>query len=165
MIKNVELKNDIYHLGGITLQKLIEINWMTKKIWGYISKGNGELIEQLTLDYFKEQVGYTNIKKTKAGEFWDFELTNDPTCKVDIRRCGQDELNLGYTSGGLANKPWQEKAEKLENGGYLCVEFRGENMHLFYVSAKYLLDSKFECGNKPSLTSLKNRFSKISVDI
>lgn len=162
----LEFQSEIYNFGEISLQELND-NHISPYIYNLLRRGgNGEMIEMIMMDYLQLWCKYTNIKKSAPNSKWDFYLTDDETVRVDIRRVSpSNTVYLGHTSGNLKSLIWEDKAEVLNNGGYLCVKLCEDKMILFFISAKKLLDyieshPSLELKNEVQLKILNERFWK-----
>lgn len=163
----IEFKSEIYNLGQIHLNELKRYEMINDYIYKQIQIGGcGELIERMILDYLTIRSGYTNIKKSPTNSKWDFELTDDCTVRVDVRRVSPtNTICLGHTSGALKKLIWEDKAKVLNNGGYFCVKLCEYKMVLFYISAKTLLNyvyehPNFELKNEVPIKILNEKFWK-----
>ena len=163
----IEFKSEVYNLGQIHLNELKRYEMINDYIYKQIKIGGcGELIERMILDYLTIKSGYTNIKKSPTNSKWDFELTDDCTVRVDVRRVSPtNTICLGHTSGALKKLIWEDKAKVLNNGGYFCVKLCEDKMVLFYISAKTLLNyvyehSNFELKNEVPIKILNEKFWK-----
>jgi hypothetical protein len=163
----IEFKSEVYSLGEISLKELKRYKMINDYVYNQVRVGGcGELIERIILDYLTTKSGYTNIKKSPANSKWDFELTDDPTVRVDVRRVSPtNTIYLGHTSGNLKKLIWEDKAEVLNNGGYFCIKLCDDKMVLFYISAKSLLNyvyehPNFELKNEVPVKILNEKFWK-----
>ena len=163
----IEFKSEVYNLGQIHLNELKRYEMINDYIYKQIKIGGcGELIERMILDYLTIKSGYTNIKKSPTNSKWDFELTDDCTVRVDVRRVSPtNTICLGHTSGALKKLICEDKAKVLNNGGYFCVKLCEDKMVLFYISAKTLLNyvyehPNFELKNEVPIKILNEKFWK-----
>ena len=162
----IEFKSEIYNLGEITLKEL-NSRHISPYVYNLLRRGgNGEMIEMIMMDYLQVWHEYTNIKKSLPNSKWDFELTNDETVRVDIRRVSpSNTIYLGHTSGNLKSLIWEDKAEVLNNGGYFCVKLCEDRMIVFFISAKKILDyvathPNLELKNEVPIKILNEKFWK-----
>jgi hypothetical protein len=108
--------------------------------------GNGEMIEDITKLWLTSK-NKKRFKFSRPGEFYDFELKDIKNFYVDVRRVGHNKskgkssysLFFGYTSGKGKKYPWQEKAKRLKNGGYLIVNPSIDKFEYYYIPAKLAL--------------------------
>jgi len=163
----LKLKNEIGLVANIPYNKLE--TYITQWTWDRIMDGgNGELIEELSWLSLTTILNYTNLSRKSRKDFWDIELSDDNTIRIDIRRISKGgTINLGHTSGSRSRLEWKNKAEELMNGGYLAILLQKKNMGIYYIPASILLNSKdFETANEVSINRLNTRFSgsKIPID-
>ena len=150
--------NKMYLLNVVHCDDLTK--YITPWLWDKLRQGgNGEFLEDLVIDYLINDCKYTNIKRMSRGELWDFELADNPKCKIDVRRIGKESIYLGNTSSSLRKMNWRHKATTLEEGGYLGVYIHQRHMALYYLPANLFLNSKnLQTSNDFPIGRLKERF-------
>ena len=150
----------------ITIEKDWIVNvesYLGEKGWlSLCSGGNGNMVEEIIIDFFKDHHGFTNILKSKStAEAWDLEVfdcvrvsedtRHEHTFKsIEIRRVSKDgKVNLGHTGQNKAGRTnFRDKMAELTTGGYLFVNCkRTIGMELSYVPARVLLEA-IDRGNK-----------------
>ena len=135
------LPNIPSYINSFKLRRLFGRGLMTDYVMMQLNdKGNGEMVEDMTLNVFFKCQKYTNILKSKVNDFYDFSLTNIENSYIDVRRFTKNELYLNYTSGVKKKKyKWQHKAETLQNGGYLGVYIDDSEFKFYFIPAQSLL--------------------------
>ena len=161
----LKLKNEIGLVADIPYNKLKK--YIAQWTWDRIMDGgHGELIEESSWLSLTKILNYTNLIRKSRMDFWDIELSDDNTIRIDIRRISKDgTINLGHTSGSRSRLGWENKADELKNGGYLAILLQKKNMGIYYIPASILLDSGIKTSNEVSINRLNARFSGLNIPI
>ena len=95
----LKLKNQMGLVDNVPYNKLKK--YIAPWTWERMMEGgHGELIEELTWLSLTTICNYSNLTRKSRVDFWDIELSNDDTIRVDIRRISKENtINLGHTSG------------------------------------------------------------------
>lgn len=161
----LKLDNYIPHLiGTFPIRKLYQENGIDTEFGKFVLnelrlKGHGDLVEKLTKKYFVCEE-FTNIQYSKPNDFYDFSFVDVENTYIDIRRIGTRGINLHYTNASKKKSClWQDKADKLNLGGYVAVHINENEFIYYYLPAKRLLnDIGHECSEYLKIETINIKY-------
>lgn len=161
----LKLKNQMGLVNNVPYSKVK--TYIAPWTWERMMEGgHGELIEELTWLSLTTICDYSNLTRKGRADFWDIELSNDDTIRVDIRRISKEgNINLGHTSGTRSRIDWEYKADELMNGGYFGILLQKTNMGIYYIPANILLNSGIKTSNEVPVARLNARFSGLNIPL